>query len=111
MFLLVAQQALDMGADESADLLQPVGHPGHSSLDVGADLLERRFADAEQQLLLAADVIVERSLLDTEGGGDFARAGSAVAARRKQRSGGIKEPFGGELARRLRGFGGFRRPP
>src|SRR5690606_23130472 len=62
VLILVAQQARDVRDDEPPGPVERIGHALGGSLDVGADLLERRRAYLVEQVRLAPGVVVQRRL-------------------------------------------------
>src|SRR5258708_36175286 len=89
---MVPEERGDMRANQAPDPIQWIGNPIHGRRNILDELLYRRNAKLEEQIVFAGYVVVERGLLDMQGRRDLAGCGSGVPLLPEQGGGGIEKP-------------------
>src|SRR5580658_8176414 len=90
MPLFISQEAFDVARNQAALPVQRVPNFLDGGLHVVTNLLQRRPANQIQQIFFAADVVVQRSFLDTEQGRDFTGARGGVTLSREEPDRGVQ---------------------
>jgi hypothetical protein len=90
---LVAQNRPQMRPRQHLDSLQRIADHAKCCLDFGQQFFQRSDADLMEEILLAGDVIVKRSLANTRGGRDFTRGRYGVAAFAEQFRRYVEKPL------------------